>query len=285
MKKYPEVITKEVLEQVSDVDNATIRRDIADTEAEISTMGKEVEGYRLLAEAQKGTPQGKMAAFRYDAKVIGINERSIMNVAAVTALLNEDIQNAVIASTPGGIERQEAEGQKSFVASTHLPLHFNSGKKEDLELFGVVFGNAVDDLFQEAQLPVGWKKEATDHSMWSKLVDEKGRERASIFYKAAFYDRSAHIDVNRVYQVMVEPVNGYDDENYREAEYVGVVKACGKEIWRTKPIEKEPPYSKENLEQWMAWNRKKDSLRTEAINWLNENFPEWESNTAYWGVV
>jgi hypothetical protein len=35
----------------------------------------------------------------------------------------------------------------------------------------------------------------SDHAMWSYLVDELGRERVSIFYKAAFYDRSAHMSL------------------------------------------------------------------------------------------
>ena len=44
------------------------------------------------------------------------------------------------------------------------------------------------------KLPAGWKKQATDHSMWSKLLDESGAVVASIFYKAAFYDRIAEMN-------------------------------------------------------------------------------------------
>jgi hypothetical protein len=75
MEKYPKFITREVLEQVSGVDNATIRQDITDTEAEISKMEKEVKAYQILAETQRGTPQGKIDAFRCDAYISGIAER------------------------------------------------------------------------------------------------------------------------------------------------------------------------------------------------------------------
>jgi len=63
---------------------------------------------------------------------------------------------------------------------------------------GIVFGEKVDDLFTSVTLPEGWHKEATEHAMWSKLIDDQGRERASIFYKAAFYDRSAFMSITPI---------------------------------------------------------------------------------------
>lgn len=45
------------------------------------------------------------------------------------------------------------------------------------------------------ELPDGWKKVGTNHDMHSDLVDETGKVRASIFYKAAFYDRRADMVV------------------------------------------------------------------------------------------
>ena len=44
-------------------------------------------------------------------------------------------------------------------------------------------------------MPNGWKKQATDHSMWSELIDDKGKVRATIFYKAAFYDQRAFLNL------------------------------------------------------------------------------------------
>jgi len=97
------------------------------------------------------------------------------------------LENAIVASTPGGIEAQERTGQLAFVANESLPI---DGPRDLLEAMGIEFGEPIDDLFIEARLPEGWQKVATSHSMHSDLVDDKGRRRASIFYKAAFYDRS-----------------------------------------------------------------------------------------------
>jgi hypothetical protein len=88
------------------------------------------------------------------------------------------------------ITGMEAAGQSQFVTSAAMP---KDSPWDQLEALGFVRGDAVagDDLFVSATLPEGWSKQATDHSMWSKIVDQRGIERVSIFYKAAFYDRKA----------------------------------------------------------------------------------------------
>ena len=95
----------------------------------------------------------------------------------------------------GAILAQEARGQRAFAASTVLPIECLGCTREQLEALGIVFGEPVDDLFIEVQLPEGWEKVPTDHSMWTDLVDAQGERRAAVFYKAAFYDRSAHISL------------------------------------------------------------------------------------------
>jgi hypothetical protein len=114
--------------------------------------------------------------------------------AALSALGKGDLGNFVAAATPGGIEAQEAAGQKALVNSELLPI---DGLDEVAEKLGITYVRTeVDGIFYKAQLPAGWtKKAAPDHSMWSHIYDEKGVKRASIFYKAAFYDRSAHISL------------------------------------------------------------------------------------------
>ena len=112
-----------------------------------------------------------------------------MTPAALAALANGDIDNAAIAATPGGIEAQEAAGQATFCAQEILPK--DHGDREAYEALGFRFGEDYDDIFVNASLPSGWAKRATDHSMWSDIVDENGTVRARVFYKAAFYDRRA----------------------------------------------------------------------------------------------
>lgn len=93
----------------------------------------------------------------------------------------------------GAIEAQEARGQRELVESEQLPVRMMGVTDADLITLGFTLGEPTpgDKLFRPATLPPGWKKQATDHSMWSKIVDESGRERFSIFYKASFYDRDA----------------------------------------------------------------------------------------------
>jgi hypothetical protein len=110
---------------------------------------------------------------------------------------------------PRAIEAQEARGQQELVESEQLPVRINEGGREKLEALGVVFMPCVgDDIFRSVKLPKGWKKVLTDHSMWSNLVDDKGVVRAQIFYKAAFYDRSAHMSVNMEEQTNAQATKG-----------------------------------------------------------------------------
>jgi len=99
---------------------------------------------------------------------------------------------------PNAIEAQEARGQHELCTSTQLPMKIQppEGKKL-LETAGIVFGEPSKDdpLFCAVTLPEGWQVRPTDHSMWSELVDKEGTVRASIFYKAAFYDRDAFLSV------------------------------------------------------------------------------------------
>ncbi len=98
--------------------------------------------------------------------------------------------------TSNAIEHQEAQGQADFVASDTLPTLVH-GPIERLIEGGVVLGDVVegDELFRYVALPDGWKRRPTDHPMWSELVGPEGRVRATVFYKAAFYDRKAHLHV------------------------------------------------------------------------------------------
>jgi hypothetical protein len=101
---------------------------------------------------------------------------------------------------PNAIEAQEAQGQKELAKSSQLPVKVNSPRganaTEQYQALGIkVVGKSKwDDVFLDVELPEGWAIKPTDHSMWSKLVDAEGNERASIFYKAAFYDRDAFIN-------------------------------------------------------------------------------------------
>lgn len=110
------------------------------------------------------------------------------------------------------IEAQEAIGQRELVESTDLPTD-TGGRDDEFIALGFTFGepHASDPLFRPSTLPQGWTKAATDHSMGSVIRDEKGRERISIFYKAAWYDRSATMTLLHPAYRLMQMIYG-DDE-------------------------------------------------------------------------
>lgn len=133
-----------------------------------------------------------------------------MTPAALDALVKGDIENFVVASTPGGIEAQEAAGQRDLVARfNRLPTKFLSHcldtdmPKGWLEKVGFKVGDVVsgDDIWTAVTPPDGWTLRPTEHDMWSEVRDDKGRLRISVFYKAAFYDRNCHASIVPRYQI------------------------------------------------------------------------------------
>lgn len=92
----------------------------------------------------------------------------------------------------GGIAAQEARGQRELETDSALPTE-GLDKLPSQWGIQVIGPRKSDPIFTDVILPAGWKVQPTDHSMWSDLVDAGGAKRASIFYKAAFYDRSAFI--------------------------------------------------------------------------------------------
>jgi hypothetical protein len=186
-----------------------------------------------------------------------------MNPAALSALVKGDIDNFVTASTPGGIEAQEAQGQRQLVASEQIPKEIIGATREQLTALGFEFGADVDELFVACKLPAGWSKRASNHSMHSDLVDDKGRVRAGIFYKAAFYDRRADMRMNRRFNPSTFE-EGTQPDHYR-----AVVKD-GDQV----------------VAEFGEWHRKNFDLESElgakATEWLDANKPEWRSVAAYW---
>ncbi|AHH98298.1 hypothetical protein [Kutzneria albida] len=95
------------------------------------------------------------------------------------------------------ITNMEAQGQREFVASEVIPTDIRGGTEESLIGLGFTLGPAVDGdpLFQYARLPAGWSKQSNGHGVWSDIIDEHGRKRCAVFYKAAFYDRRASLRI------------------------------------------------------------------------------------------
>ena len=184
---------------------------------------------------------------------------------------------AMVLGPSGAIERQEAQGQAEFANSDTLPTELQAcyigdervPSKPILEGFGVKFLGPVegDALFQYVELPAGWKRKPTDHAMWSELVDEKGRKRAGIFYKAAFYDRGAHLGLQSRFTVSRD----YE----RKGEIVARVKDGETTVFDTTPVPEAEKYTDE-------WTKQGDDAMGACRAWLDERYPNWRSPAAYW---
>jgi len=183
--------------------------------------------------------------------------------AAVAAAMRGDLENFIAATTPGGIEAQEACGQQQFVNSSTLPKRCIGCTREQIEALDIIFGEDVDDLFVRVTLPAGWSIVPTDHSMWSKLIDERGRERAAMFYKAAFYDRDAHISLSHCIRITRR---WYDETNETDA---AVLCANGNILFETGRV---------GRRDWDAV----DKIEQTAHAWADEHYPDHKNPLAYW---
>lgn len=188
--------------------------------------------------------------------------------AAIAAFASGDVENALVAMTPGGIEAQEKRGQMALVNSSNLPKDM-SPSREAFEKVGFVFGADVDDLFVSAKLPPGWTRAATGHSMHSDIMDEHGRKRVGVFYKAAFYDRRANCYLIRRYTIDTRYPDLPGGEGLGEDQIAIVVSDAGKEIHRQEVLKRD---------DW----RGGDAATAAARAWLTEKFPGSDEPTACW---
>lgn len=169
---------------------------------------------------------------------------------------------------PGGIEASEARGQSALVHSELLPTKMDGGMAL-YEAMGVRFGSVVKDdpLFIEATLPAGWKKVATSHPLHSHVVDEKGRKRLHVAYKAAYYDRYAHMSAEARFVI-----DCYGDPD--DAPRIGRVKdADSRVLFETEPLAR-------SAKSW----EDSDKLNAQCVAWLEANYPDYKNPLAYWDL-
>ncbi len=149
--------------------------------------------------------------------------------------------------------------------------------KQQYAKMGIKILGDADDLFYSVELPEGWKIEATGHSMWNDVLDDKGRERISFFYKGAFYDRDAFSNFECRYGYAVEPFDFYEsDATYEERNskpWSAYLTDGGKRVELLKEMTLDA-----NIHIWKL----QDMLRDYAKAYLNEHYPDWEDVNAYW---
>lgn len=190
-----------------------------------------------------------------------------MNItpAALKALADGDTENFMVAATPGGIEAQEAAGQAEMASSFKtLPKNMDPDVAKKLGFKYIEEGS--DDIFAGVEAPAGWSIRPTDHAMHSEILDDQQRVRGTIFYKAAFYDRSAHG------QWFTRYANrSVYDENYIPTAYQAIDTATGEPL-HSAPV----PGGDEHI-----WEREEGPKQAVA-QFLSDQYPNWSDPTAYW---
>jgi len=166
-----------------------------------------------------------------------------------------------------------------------------------------------DELFCQATIPSGWQIVAskTNPHYWSDLIDDRGSIRASMFYKAAYYDRRAHITVQRRFAIPPEEVVRCPWPEDIEPPYKGIKDSIATAhvydhklqavIFGTPPVR----HSKLVRDALQSAQGKGSSLHLcmrlpelrirnaasaageLAKAWLDERYPKWRDKDAYWG--
>ncbi len=175
---------------------------------------------------------------------------------------------------PKVIEQDEDRGSAQLVASEVLPKS-DTRTWEILKSMGIKLGKDVpgDPIFVYAELPEGWsKKRSEKDSRGSYIVDSEGRNRASIFYKAASYDRFASISPISRYSIQLD-YDRCETENeaiYRIEDYTGVIH------------EMDPVKLPDKKTNGVLRIEERDKAQCIAITWMDENYPDWNNHIAYW---
>lgn len=114
---------------------------------------------------------------------------------------------AMIGGPAFGIDSMQREGQKEMLYIDTLPVsgstpqkawdekgvqYIDDSQEKLLIAMGFKLGPPVEGdekFFRHATFPPGWTRKRTEHHMYTHVLDNKGRPRLQIGYKAAFYDR------------------------------------------------------------------------------------------------
>ena len=194
---------------------------------------------------------------------------------APIAVVDRISSNSRIIAFPVNTEHK-AGFQEIFYAKDILPIEGMINFEEQLTAMGFIIDQAeIDSLFRRVSLPPGWKKIATDHSLCLDLVDNLGRKRAGIFFKAAFNDRKSYMIWCSRFSTklcLADSGNIYNFACDQPVPIVAVVLDAGKDIvFSTNP----ETVARNNHE---AISR----LSLQTRKWLAANYPDWEKPFAYW---
>lgn len=175
--------------------------------------------------------------------------------------------------------KEEQEQQALVHGGNILPTTYATKYQGyDVKAILVSFGTRLHDVLakdsslQFVGLPHGWESiKVDDPIMWSKLLDEKGRERGSVFLNAASSQRLPTLFLNTRFDVE------YDFQR-AERGMVVVHVTEGNEVIYTPRAIKMPRYADRTTRQTIL-----DNVWERGFRWLKrQRFSDWRNPAAYW---
>lgn len=196
-----------------------------------------------------------------------MNDEQFKSISALDRVVFDALETGDVSTA---IEMQEAAGQRAMVNGQRLPRKIPHWQKvtwpEVCVAWGMKIVGEVDDLFYNVDLADGWKIIATEHPMWTQLVDAQDRQRATIFYKAAFYDRRAHITLTERYAVMI------DYERVAPLRAVVVMDGATQKVLREFGTATDDPQDYDKM----------NKFEKQARLWIDEHYPDYRNPLACW---
>lgn len=166
----------------------------------------------------------------------------------------------------------DTQGQRALVSRLHLPRQIDQlhpitwhelCERWDLRIVG-----NFDALFFAVEMPKGWRMHPlNEHSMWSILEDELGRERATVFYRANRPRKSATLYVRNRFDIY---------EHYEDPSDNTVRIICARDGQRIFREFGRVPFG------GTGFFKEVERVRATARAWFAEEFPGWEDPFAYW---
>ena len=122
-------------------------------------------------------------------------DEGIGRLGAIPNLSGRSPQDCV--SIEESAQRAVAESASWLVARkmNRMASDDNRAVKDILTELGFTAIAEHDDLFFSVQPPTGWTKETQGY--WTTVKDADGKERISQFFKGAFYDRDAFLNISK----------------------------------------------------------------------------------------
>ena len=163
-----------------------------------------------------------------------------------------------------GLETVQNAEQNRARSACRLPRDMRPNK-EAFEAIGFKFEDIGDDVLYQATLPEGWTLKS-DGGYWTYLIDEKGRERGSYFYKGAFYDRNGHMNLTQRFHATYEHL---DPDDWKSPIKIFVKDTDGTILFEAGQCNE-------------AYSDEYNELMSKATDYLKTNYPEWEEASKYW---